>query len=692
MMLSPRQRWAASGQTEKAGPNQEEPTTVQSSEGLFEFPASYQELFEFFCTNSTVHGAIRLVRPAENKMKTTFWTVLFFLTIAVLYWQFGETLQRYYSYPVNLKISLRSDQLTFPAVTLCSLKPQRYNAIQEEIRELDRLAHQALKDLYGFEKAQERTQSESRSPHILRLAQHIQRHPLQHLTAEDPTGLGGNSHDGGMGFLLCNETNADCFYRTFSSGIDAVQEWYRFHYISLLARLPSDQILGEDSDANFIISCRFNKEPCNKGNFTHFRHPTYGNCYTLNNQMDSTRWTSSMPGSQHGLSLLLRTEQNNSVPLLSTGSGARVMVHDQNEPAFMGEGGFDVRPGMQTSITVRKKVLEHLGGAYGRCSWNGSDVPMRNLYTSKYTEQACVHSCFQSLMVERCGCAYYFFPRPSGAEYCDYAKHVAWGHCFYRLQAEFKSNKLGCFDKCPKLCRVTQYLLSAAYSQWTSKEWVFHVLSRAKDYNVTQRNSISKVHIFFDEWRYKATQETPAFTVNMLISQLGAHWGLWFGSSVISLIEVLELMIDMVAVTCIVSLGFFLRVSAPDASDVTISSSSAPGEATIPCDLGKAECPTKTSSLKAPIVDALLEPKNVVEATFHLKSCSRDVVAIPGESSDPSSWSCDSYQCQPNSYCDGASQPQNTPVFHTSLPVPCIIKDFMDVEPTGRDRDLELGL
>lgn len=30
-------------------------------------------------------------------------------------------------------------------------------------------------------------------------------------------------------------------------------------------------------------------------------------------------------------------------------------------------------------------------------------------------------------MVERCGCAYYFYPLPSGAEYCDYRKHTAWG-------------------------------------------------------------------------------------------------------------------------------------------------------------------------------------------------------------------------------------------------------------------------
>jgi len=30
------------------------------------------------------------------------------------------------------------------------------------------------------------------------------------------------------------------------------------------------------------------------------------------------------------------------------------MVHDQNEPAFMDDGGFNVRPGIETSISMRK--------------------------------------------------------------------------------------------------------------------------------------------------------------------------------------------------------------------------------------------------------------------------------------------------------------------------------------------------
>ena len=41
--------------------------------------------------------------------------------------------------------------------------------------------------------------------------------------------------------------------------------------------------------------------------------------------------------------------------------------------------------------------------------------------------QVCIHSCFQESMIKECGCAYIFYPRPDGVEFCDYRKHNSWG-------------------------------------------------------------------------------------------------------------------------------------------------------------------------------------------------------------------------------------------------------------------------
>lgn len=74
-----------------------------------------------------------------------------------------------------------------------------------------------------------------------------------------------NWKDWKIGFKLCNQNKSDCFYQTYSSGVDAVREWYRFHYINILSRLPDNfTSLEENKLGNFIFNCRFNQASCNQ--------------------------------------------------------------------------------------------------------------------------------------------------------------------------------------------------------------------------------------------------------------------------------------------------------------------------------------------------------------------------------------------------------------------------------------------
>lgn len=113
---------------EEPGPGPEPtapPLPTEEEEALLEFHRSYRELFQFFCNNTTIHGAIRLVCSQHNRMKTAFWAVLWLCTFGMMYWQFGLLFEEYFSYPVSLNINLNSDKLVFPAVTICTLNPYR---------------------------------------------------------------------------------------------------------------------------------------------------------------------------------------------------------------------------------------------------------------------------------------------------------------------------------------------------------------------------------------------------------------------------------------------------------------------------------------------------------------------------------------------------------------------------------------
>ncbi|XP_075071969.1 epithelial sodium channel subunit alpha [Mixophyes fleayi] len=561
-----------------------------SKEGLIEFYSSYRELFEFFCNNTTIHGAIRLVCSRNNRMKTAFWLVLFLVTFGLMYWQFGLLFGQYFSYPVSINLNVNSDRLPFPAVTVCTLNPYRYHAILDDVDQLDRQTQETLFALYKYNGTgvqgripSNRRKREAEEPLPFPLERFPVKESLHRKVRSVDTGdnedMQVERKDWDIGFKLCNETGEDCIYQTYSSGVDAIREWYRFHYINILARVPNNGDKSEEQLENFIFSCRYNERYCmQNGNYSHFHHAIYGNCYTFNhNRSESDTWRSSMPGIKNGLTLVLRTEQHDYIPLLSTVAGARVLVHGHNEPAFMDDNGFNIQPGVETSIGMRKETVSRLGGDYSDCTEDGSDINVTNLFNSGYTQQVCVRSCFQAKMVERCGCAYAFYPLPDGAEFCDYIKHKSWGHCYYKLNSEFARHELGCFARCRKPCLLTEYQFNAGYSRWPTKvseNWVFHTLSQS---NLTDRNGVAKLNIYFEEMNYKSIEESPTINMVMLLSLMGSQWSLWFGSSVLSVVEMGELVFDVVVIGAIILLQRYRsrqnqsfeetgRVQTPDAS------------------------------------------------------------------------------------------------------------------------------
>lgn len=534
-------------------------------EGLIEFYTSYRELFEFFCNNTSIHGAIRLVCSRNNRMKTAFWLILFLVTFGLMYWQFGLLFGQYFSYPVSITVNVNSDKLLFPAVTVCTLNPYRYESIQDDLNQLDRDTQETLLTLYGYNVTgvqgrvplnRKRREAETQLPFPLEkipIGESLHRQ-ARSLDANDSGMMEVKRRDWNFGFKLCNETGEDCFYKTYSSGVDAIREWYRFQYINILARVPKQDDIKKEQLENFIFACRFNEEHCmTDGNFSHFHHALYGNCYTFNyNRSESETWNSSMPGIKNGLTLVLRTEQHDYIPLLSTVAGARVLVHGHKEPAFMDDGGFNIQPGMETSVGMRKETVRRLGGDYSDCSEDGSDIDVKDLFNSEYTQQVCVRSCFQAIMVKRCGCAYAFYPLPDGAEFCDYIKHKSWGHCYYKLDKDFSAHKLGCFAKCRKPCKVTDYRLNAGYSRWPTKvseKWVLQTLSKS---NTTKRDGVAKLNIYFEEMNYKTIQESATINMVMLLSLMGSQWSLWFGSSVLTVVEMVELVFDVLAISFII--------------------------------------------------------------------------------------------------------------------------------------------
>uniref|UniRef100_H0VJS1 Amiloride-sensitive sodium channel subunit delta n=1 Tax=Cavia porcellus TaxID=10141 RepID=H0VJS1_CAVPO len=536
-------------------------------EKLVEIHTSFGELLTFFCKNTTIHGTIRLVCSSPNRLKKVSWGLLLLGTLGMLYWQLGLLLEQYWRYPVIMAVSIHSERKLFPSVTLCDMNPQRPGSLHYHLEALDAFAQESIYSLYKFNFTEGRDTPfpnvpDPKSP--FKLDRGIQLQWLKHL---------GNQHK--VGFKLCNSTGGDCFYRTYSSGVTAAQEWYHFHYLDILGLTPTAR---EDSHhSHFVLSCRYNSEDCQAQHFRKFHHPTYGSCYTFEGVC-----TAQHPGITHKINLILRTEPRVGLPLLSTEADIKVMIHGHNHTPFLEHRGFSVRPGTETTIGIREDEVRRLGSPYSRCTDGAVSVDVPLLYNSSYTRQACLMSCFQQLMVESCSCGYFLHPLPAGAQYCSRARHPAWGHCFYRLHQALETHRLSCDSRCPRPCRETSYKLSTTTSRWPSAksaDWVLDVLrgetpslSLSPGRSQAPRSHEAKVNIFYQELNYHMVDEAPVYSVPQLLSAMGSLWSLWFGSSVLSVIELLELLLDATALTLLLGFRWLhgAQVSQPETSTVSV--------------------------------------------------------------------------------------------------------------------------
>ncbi|XP_074831759.1 epithelial sodium channel subunit delta [Carettochelys insculpta] len=537
----------------------------REDEGLIEFYSSFKDMFEFFCKNTTIHGTVRLVCSSSNKMKTAFWTLLFLASFGMLYWQFALLFSQYWTYPVIMTMSVHSEPKMFPAITVCNLDPYRFELVSEKLAQLDQMAEEAIADLYGYKTSifpsrdkkgiKVKDLTTGVSANLTRSSFQLNYHVSLVMLKEPDTGSRRKHFK--VGFKLCNATGGNCFYKAYSSGVDAIQEWYKFHYMNIMSQVPLIINISshEDHIEDLVYACRYDGVPCRKRDYFHFHHPVYGSCYTFNREGTDPFWKATKPGISYGLSLILKAEQNDRLPLLSTVSGVQVMIHNHNQTPFLEHEEFDIRPGVVTNIGIRQDEVHRLGGNYGKCTVDGEDVEIKVLYNSSYTLQACLHSCFQHKMIESCGCGYYYYPLPPGAEFCDYNKHPGWGQCFYQLYNRLADHHLNCFNKCPKPCWESWYKLSAGTAKWPStksQDWIRQILRRQKGFNSTcNRRDLAKVNIFFQQLSYRAVEESPVYTVNLLLSNMGSQWSLWFGSSVLSVVEMFELLLDIMVLSLI---------------------------------------------------------------------------------------------------------------------------------------------
>ncbi|OBS74824.1 hypothetical protein A6R68_14627, partial [Neotoma lepida] len=157
-----------------------------------------------------------------------------------------------------------------------------------------------------------------------------------------------------------------------------------------------------------------------------------------------------------------------------------------------------------------------LSEPYSQCTEDGSDVPITNIYNAAYSLQICLYSCFQTKMVEKCGCAQYSQPLPPAANYCNYQQHPNWMYCYYQLYQDFVREELGCQSVCKQSCSFKEWTLTTSLAQWpseASEKWLLNVLTWDQSQQINKKlnkTDLAKLLIFYKDLNQRSIMESPA--------------------------------------------------------------------------------------------------------------------------------------------------------------------------------------
>ncbi|XP_063877280.1 amiloride-sensitive sodium channel subunit alpha-like [Scylla paramamosain] len=331
---------------------------------------------------------------------------------------------------------------------------------------------------------------------------------------------------------------------------------------------PSKDDIGKFSmpAKEFIKSCSYDRRPCNHKQFFSWTSDQFGQCYTFNSAFRKVQHKSktvyvrvkstTSTGPMNGLRLSLNINANEYVSLLSPDIGVRVIVHSPHQLPFPEEEGFNVSPGDSVSVSVSRKVIQRVGYPHGRCrNESGSSI------YKEYTSIGCKKLCLEEEYWRECGCyvgkspVYHRDMQPLVRPDIPCSPfNVRQKLCMEMVQYSYLKGKLTC--PCPPACKETVFMPQATVSRGNQK--FFTILQNLKktmvDDSLCNDNSNNsdpvRLHFYMDSLSYEKIEESPAFTWNTLVCNVGGNLGLFLGMSIVTLVELLEFLIDLLFSCC----------------------------------------------------------------------------------------------------------------------------------------------
>ncbi|CAF0884383.1 unnamed protein product [Rotaria sordida] len=479
-----------------------------SSEKKSEKEKSALNIIKNWFLNSPTHG-IRRISCATSILERIFWSTTFLAFTALMCIFIYTVILKYIGNPTKINLSVKHyrDPINFPAVTFCNLNPLRNESLVD-----DDIHHQ-----------------------------------------HTPT--------------------------SYSSYIDNdYQNKFSEYMIRLLAKNLKNKrspIIESGYKLNdLLIKCTFNGRFCHR-NLTSFFHPNYGNCYTFNNDIhvDRTqrndslhRWSIDDEDVEDSYKLFLELYlyQNEYIPYLDDRAAIRLFIHRKHQIPILSQTSLFLPPTTFTKLIFSQRII-----SFSQRCRNNLTNNMKRIFGSnnvRYSQTLCFKLCEFRFIKKLCNCTdqlLMVFLQFFSQNYTTYANTD--NLCSIKNKCLTYRNLFNSSKHCPEClpeCELIQYKIQSSYADYPNTRSTDKVLQRVENYLKTTGYSvvplntsacsnnrkgalldnIVAVEISASPFATEILSESLMYTWVDVISSIGGQTGLWIGVSLISFVEIAELL------------------------------------------------------------------------------------------------------------------------------------------------------
>lgn len=344
-----------------------------------------------------------------------------------------------------------------------------------------------------------------------------------------------------------------------------------------------------------VKECSYKGESCLKRDmFTVSSVPIYGNCFTFNGNTSTSKdpqggtRSADMVGFLHGLSMSLFLSTDDYMASVFPSSGARVVIHDNDNLPQPLEEGLDIMPGAITSISILQTRIERLEAPYpAQCysRWEQSGLsPLTENEAGRlvptgerYSLKSCDRICSQLSVIDQCGCYSVLFPKHflvrgelvKQTEPCDLIKDR---DCLNDVRDKVSHDHCSCSVPCHEM----KFNPIISMARLGDPKIVGNTMQRQKNGQADRHRSgipSAKLHnqnlqlrVHFRDLNAKAIIQYAKFSSSSLTSDIGGSCSWFLGMAMLTLAEVLEFLVIVIYNTCLFFRERSLRLGNPRTS------------------------------------------------------------------------------------------------------------------------------